>query len=282
MNHALLCKAVRDARLQLVLSAAGLVLFAWLYGWLVAQLPVGAFATMLRWLPDMFRPLLGAPVAELATPAGQLSILFVHIITMLVAIGWAVGRGSDPIAGEISRGTMDLVVSLPVRRHALLVPSALVAAAGAAVLSLALWGGIALAVKTVDFKQEVSPWRFAPGVINLFAMVFFMTGLTTLVSTWIRDRWYVIAASTGFFILSFIVKMTARLWPAGWPEAVDIPKWLLRATFLSLFEPQEMILVGPGGWLAGWPSSAGLIALGLAAYVAAALVFRWRDVPTVR
>lgn len=282
MNLALLRKAAGEARLQLGLSAAGLVLFAWLYGWLVAQLPVGAFATMLRWLPDMFRPLLGAPLAELATPAGQLSILFVHIITMLVAIGWAVGRGSDPIAGEISRGTMDLVVSLPVRRAALLVPPALVAAAGTVVLSLSLWAGIALAVATVDFKEEVSPWRFAPGVINLFAMVFFMTALTTLVSTLVRDRWYVIAASTGFFILSFIVKMTARLWPADWPQAVDVAKWLSRATFLSLFEPQEMILVGSGGWRAGWSSSAGMIALGLAAYVLAALVFRWRDIPTVR
>jgi ABC-2 type transport system permease protein len=282
MNFALLRKAIFDCWLQLLLSCLALALFAWFYAWLVAQLPIGAFGTMLRWMPDLFKPMLGAPVGKLATPAGQLSILFVHVITVLICIGWAVGRGSDPITGEISRGTMDLIVSLPVRRPSLLVPPAVVAAAGSALLAASLWCGIVLGARTVDFGEEVSPWRFLPGVVNLFAMIFCLTGITTFFSSFARDRWRVVAGGAGFYVVSLIVKMAARLWPPNWPEGWDVSKWLNYVTFLSLFQPQELILMDRGAWATSLNYDLKLVLLGLIAYGLAAAAFWWRDIPAAR
>jgi hypothetical protein len=105
-------------------------------------------------------------------------------------------------------------------------------------------------------------------------MMFCLTGITTFISTWSRDRWRTIFTTIGFFLVSFILEMVSRLWDQG--------EWLRYLSFLSAFHPQELILL-PGK--AGWPTvqcNAVLLGLGLFSYLAAALVFWRRDVPLSR
>ena len=109
-------KAVVDAWVQLAVSCGLLAAFGWLFVWLMSLFKLGAWGALLNLLPDFVQPILGVPLADLATPAGRLSFLYVHVITLLVCLGWAVGRGSDVVSGGISRGTLELVLTLPIRR----------------------------------------------------------------------------------------------------------------------------------------------------------------------
>lgn len=272
MNRALWRKAFRDAWLQLAISSALLVLFGWLFVWLMSQFDPGFVAKMLEYLPKFVEPLLGIPLAKLATTVGRLSVLYVHLVTMLVCIGWAVGRGSDVVSGEISRGTMDLVATLPVRRYSVVVASAVVTASGAAVLALAIWAGACLGIATVKLPEKVSPPVFLPGVLNLFAMTFCLAGLTALCSSWERSRWRTILLAGGFFTVSSVVKMVARLWEPG--------AWLRYLSFLTAFEAQKLILLEPEVTRPlAWSYNATLLGLGLAGYILAAIVFTRRDIP---
>ena len=135
---------------------------------------------LLKAMPEFIQRMLGLPIAELATPAGWISIIFVHIVTLLVCGGWAVGRGSDPICGEIGRGTMDLLVTLPVWRPTLIVIPAVAATLGAALLAASIMLGIALGLNTVGIHKEISLVQFTPGAVNLFSMIFCLTGITDL------------------------------------------------------------------------------------------------------
>jgi len=282
MVWALWKKAIRDCWLHLAVSCVILLGFAWLFVWFVSQLPIGAFGMMLRWMPDVFKPMLGVPVAALALPLGQLSVLFVHAITLLVFIGWALGRGSDPITGEISRGTMDLILSLPVRRSAVLIPSAAVAAVGSVVLGGALMGGIGLGLWTCTMADAPQLGQLLPGALNLCAMTFCLTGITMLFSALGRDRWRTIALSAGFFVVSLIVKMAARLWPPNWPEGWDVAWWLYKLTFLSVFQPQELILLPDEPGVSALRYDLTLVGLGLAVYALAAALLWRRDIPAAR
>jgi ABC-2 type transport system permease protein len=273
MNPALWRKAFSDAWLHLLISSLILIAFAWIFLWLMSKIELGIVATVLKAMPPFFQKLMGIPIADLATAAGRTSILFVHVVTLLVCVGWAVGRGSDPISGEIGRGTMDLLASLPVYRPSLLVPPGVMATLGAALLAGSVWLGIALGLATIKI-EDVTLAKFLPGVVNLFSMMFCLTGITTFVSTWARDRWRTIFITIGFFLVSFILEMVGRMWDKG--------EWLRYLSFLSAFKPQELILL-PGQ--NGWPTvqcCAILLALGLLCYLLAALIFWRRDVPMSR
>ena len=274
MNPALWKKAVADAWLQLVISCAVLVLFGWLFVWLMSMFQIGAWAAFLNLLPRFFEPMLGIPVAKLATPAGQISVLFVHPVTMAVCVGWALGRGSDPIGGEIGRGTMDLILSLPVRRASVIVPPAVVAAAGAAVLAASILAGIAIGLAAVAFGGNVALRMFLPGAVNLFAMVVCLTSMTMLISSFSLNRWNAMLVAAGFFVVSLIIDTVGQMWSGG--------AWLKYLSFLTAFHPQQLILLSDEMPHAALKYNATLLALGMLCYGLTAVVLCRRDIPEAR
>jgi ABC-2 type transport system permease protein len=204
-----------------------------------------------------------------------MSVLFVHVITLLVCIGWAVGRGSDAVSGEISRGTMDLILALPIRRATVIGVSAAVTAAGALVLGFSVWLGCWLGSRLVTLPGPIQLERLLPGVWNLAAMTFCLAGLTTLLSALDHNRWRTVLLAGGLFIVSTIVKLVSKMWEHG--------AWMKYLTFLTAFEPQRLSLLPPDVThpMAWWYNSA-LVATGLAGYAAAAIVFSYRDIPAPR
>ncbi|MGA2257486.1 MAG: ABC transporter permease subunit, partial [Thermoguttaceae bacterium] len=217
---------------------------------------------------------IGVPLKLLASPVGQLSVLYVDVVTLLVCVGWALGRGSDSVSGEIARGTMDLILSLPVWRVTVLLVPAIVTTVGSMLLAASVQLGTMLGLASVRFEAPPTSAAFLPGTINLFCMIFCFTAITTLVSSWGRDRWTTIGIAGGFFIFSLIVKLIARMWPGG--------KRLFALSFLSAFKPQELILMPDVTGRAAALSNLTLLGLGLACYVTAAVIFSRRDIPGPR
>lgn len=274
MNRALWIKAFSDACRQLVISIVLLTLFSWLFVWLMSRFPVGGIGAILKFLPSFVQPLLGVPLDKLATPVGQLSILYVHVVTLLVCVGWALGRGSDSITGEISRGTMDLILTLPIWRASVVLVPAVVTAAGSVLLAAAVMLGTRLGLACVHFSEPVAVRDFLSGAANLACMTFCFTGITTLISAGIRDRWMAFAIGGGFYIVELVIELVARMWPDG--------KWLFYLTFLSAFKPQELVLMTGKDSHTALRCDLTLIGLGLLSYVVAVLIFNRRDIPGPR
>ncbi|MCX7425380.1 MAG: ABC transporter permease subunit [Planctomycetia bacterium] len=271
MNRALWNKAWSAAWPQLVGSSVLLVFFGWLFVWLMGLFQLGIWSKVLSMLPSFSQRMLGVPIADLATPVGQLSFLYDHVITMLISLSWAIGRGSDPVSGEISRGTMDLTLTLPVRRVTVLAIPAIVATLGAVVLAAAVLGGNWIGLVVARPEENIPLAPFVPGAINLAAMTFALTGITSVISSFNRDRWRTISIAVVFFVVSLMVKMIARIWEPG--------EWLRYASFLTPFDPQRLVLAhGDALRLSLWYDGT-LVAVGLAGYVAGAAIFSRRDIP---
>jgi ABC-2 type transport system permease protein len=196
------------------------------------------------------------------------------VVTQIVCVAWALGRGSDTVSGEIGRGTMDLIASLPVHRGTMLFPPAVMATFGAAVLCGSVMLGTAVGLQFVSFPQPVAMMAFLPGALNLFSLVFFLTGLTAMISSCSRDRWRTMAIAGGAFVLAVIVELVRRVWHAG--------DWLKYTTFMSAFQPQELILMAESRGAMIWVYNGTLLGLGLACYGVAALAFTYRDIPGPR
>ena len=283
LHPALWQRAVSRCWRQLVVSAVVAVLFGWAFVWLTSMFE---WAAILEAMPDFLLKGLGKDVGLYATKAGQVSFLFHHPIIQLICFGWAIARGSDVVAGEISRGTMEHLLTLPARRIMVFLAPSLVAVAGAAILAAATWAGLSLGLLTVERFADLSPARFLASAVNLFAMIFCVLAFTTLFSAMDHDRWRAIWRATGLFLFSMIVFTVGFLWPAGW--------WLKCCVFHGAYQPQTLALkagevwtlpLGPLGGIA-WPVAVWfnlvLLVLGLAFYVAAAMIFVKRDIPIPR
>ena len=272
-------KAISDSWLQLVLSSLFLLLFGWLFVWMTSLLRLGAMPAFLRLLPKFVEPLLGVPIAELASTTGRLTFVYVHIITLLICVGWAIGRGSDVVAGEISRGTMDLLLSLPIRRFSVLTVSGVTTLFGAAVLAFSLWTGSWIGLKTIALPQEAAIGRFLPGVLNLASVTFCLAGLSAMLFRGTATAARTIWLACGLFVVESLVKMIARLWqPEG--SFAHLASTLNYLTFLTVFRTAATDSdPGRSDGTARRQYDGALLGIGLLGYVVAAMVFTCRDIP---
>lgn len=274
----------REARLQLIISSIILIAFAWLFVWLISLVKPGLWAAVLEFAPDFLRKLIVVSPAQLLTSRGQISVLYLHIVPLLVCMGWALGRGSQAVAGRIASGQMELLVASPLRRLELMLAPAAVMWFGAFVMGIALWAGTWLGLVTIRLADPPAATDFLPGAINLIALTLCLAGITTLISSFDQDRWRPIWGAMAVMIVAAILKLIGQLMPGG--------EWIGNLSFLTAFEPQKLILEPEAAWspwfFPHWQISLRLwfnfvlVMIGALTYAAACVVFLRRDIPVPR
>lgn len=271
-NTAIWRRAWGDQRALLVSLAALWAAFPWIYLWLSAQITMSAFQdVLLRAIPQEWQKLSGVPFAEVATPAGRVALAFVDPVVVLAATVWGITRGSDAVSGQLERGTMEMVLAAPVRRTAIFVTQALAAVGGAALLCGVLLASVWTAVASGPWADRVDPSRFVPAVANVFGLMVCLGGIAALVSAADSHRWRTIGIMCGFYVLSILAKLVGRLSATFW--------WVGALSVLEVYEPQRLVGGDAESWWLLARYDGLLLGIGLAAYVAGALIFARRDLP---
>lgn len=219
--------------------------------------------------------LLGGDLVDLNDPATVLTIGYVHPFVQFVLCLWGVGRGSAALAGELERGTMELLLAQPMSRRQIVY----------AHLLLDLWTLPLLAASMLS-PTALGVWLLAlPGVhirsyfiaaTNLITFAFAVTGFTLIASALGRSRWRVAGGVLLILLVMFLVNLLGQLWPVLEPYRP--------ATLFFYFQPQLHILQNT--W---WPSIPNfpwsvcpplvLSGVGLVGYILAAEIFHRRDLP---
>ena len=271
MNRALWSKSLRESRTLLVSLTLLMFAFHWLFVWLTSLVDLGAYKVIMQALPGEFRSMIHLPIAKLATDAGRISLAYIDPVAIFAVLSWALARGSDCVAGEIGRGTMEMLLAQPVSRLAVLAVHAAVTTLGAAVLAVAAWLGTAQGVIACKMAGDVPLAAYIPAAANLFALTFFLAAASSMISACESYRWRAIGVMGGFYLVELVIKVVGRLAPQF--------DWLLYATFLGAFEPQVLAVSPERAWELSLRYDGTLIGLGLAAYTVAAVVFCRRDLP---
>ena len=155
----LIRKVLRDIRLPLAI--VGLLLAGFQCLWFkVTQRICGELVPVLTQLSNLggvqagaiqdvlfkgpgriMRTVMGGERIQLDNAMDMLSIGYVHPLMQTVFCIWAVGRAAGAIAGELDRGTMELLLAQPVPRYRLVLAHLCVDAVVIPILCLCLWGG---------------------------------------------------------------------------------------------------------------------------------------------
>jgi ABC-2 type transport system permease protein len=232
-----------------------------------------------------------------------LSIGYVHPLVQTVLCVWAIGRASLAIAGEIDRGTMELLLAQPVPRWRVILAHLGVDAIVIPLVALSLWAGTAVGAALVGpFEApssaaldlpaglvlppvdpavlQVDLRAFGPALWNVGALLFAVSGLTMALSAAGRFRNRVIGGAVLLTLLQFLVNVVGQLW--------DAAAWLRPFTVFYYYQPQQVILTGrwtvdPGALWNGGPHAVNVLAVlfgvGAAGYAVALWAFTRRDLP---
>jgi len=271
LNRAVWRQAWGDQRLLLGAVAALWLVFPWIFIWLQSQVPMGDFQLLLGLIPDDWQKLSGVPLADVATPAGRVALSFVDPVVVLGATVWGITRGSDAVAGPLERGTMEMVLAAPVRRGAVYASQAAATIAGAAVLAGLLMAGTWTAVAFGPWAGTIDPNRFLPAAGNVFGLMVCMAGLASLCSAAVNHRSHAIGIMCGFYVISLLAKLVGKL-----SDRFGGVGWV---SLFNAYEPQRLITGEADSWRLLAQYDAILLGVGLAAYLAGAVIFARRDLP---
>jgi ABC-2 type transport system permease protein len=188
---------------------------------------------------------------------------------LLPVIVWAIGRGSNTVAGELERGTMDLDLSRPVPRSAYLLSHVLAAVMGLLLLVTGLVAGHLVGVSVLKIASPPPVVQLLRPALNLAALGFTIFGMTLLASTCDRVRWRPNLIGSGITLTSFVILIVANL------PGMEDWKRLERASIFKAYNPVELVTTG-----LNFEFNAGLLAgIGLISVMIALVIFAYRDLP---
>lgn len=268
MNRSLWKKCISESAILFGALALGTAAFSWFRVNVVGEVDTSSFQKILALLPEEWLKFTSVDVEWLISYVGRTAMtLDEPFLIMMIAI-WGIVRGSDVISGEISRGTMEMLLAQPVSRTRVFVIHSTVTILGVLLLSFTTWLFMWVAVQTTNVKVppppdtsfwgQVDNWLptssakhtevkletkpmaefvrssvFAPGIINLFLLGCFVTGLATLLSSFDRYRWRTLGIATAIYMAAAMIKILGMS-----SETFAWTNWL---TFFSLYEPELSI-----------------------------------------
>lgn len=271
VNNGLLQKAVRESLALTLVIGAGLcgveVLFARIipafYGDMTNNL------LSLPFVRKMVAAVLGTDAAGEMGPATMMAVVWTHPVVLALVWALAIWAGTRVPAGEVDRGTCDLLLSLPVSRRQVLICEAIVALLGGIVLVFLGFVGNAIGGWPLETSIVGTAGMRLWVIGNLWAVYVVVYGASCLASSFSERRGRATGVIVALLIASFVVNFLGVF-----------SEPIRRVGFLSILDYYRPLFILQNG-VVPLGDIAILLALGVSFWVAACTIFVRRDIRTV-
>ncbi len=271
MNRGVLTKTVREVWVATLIFGGAMAVVEAFLSSVLPTFVDEASAQILKvpFIRNMLTALLGADIGNAVGPALVLPLVWAHPLVLGLLAAQEITFCTRLPAGEIDRGTIDVLLALPVsRRDIYMVQTAVFVGAGAFVMTMAIAGH--------RFGNLFSPPEFvlSTGILlkivgNLFCLYLAVGGVAFAVSSLSDLRGRAIAVVLAIVMASFLLNFLAQVWAPA--------KTISWAGVLSYYQP-AVILREPA-W--AFRDLAILLGIGVSCWVFGAVAFVRRDICTV-
>lgn len=272
MNRGLLLKAVRELvpptlLLGLAIMVVEIVL-AYVLPTLQRQIPTQML--QIPFVRTILQAILGAQLSGPIGPDILSAICWVHPVVLALLAAHAIISCTRVPAGEVDRGTIDVLLSLPVSRTGLFVSDTAVwMLSGLVMLGLALVGNAIGATWALAPELRPSAPKLAYIALNLLSLYFAAGGLAWLASALSDRRGWAMGVVFAILLASFLINFLAEFWTPA--------KQVSFLSVLTYYRPLYILRDGTPRW----SDIAILAGAGGALWAAAGVVFHRRDLSTL-
>src|SRR4051794_15364444 len=174
-------KNLLDSRWLLVICSSALFGLCWVFVFVAHRIEVAIQAATGNRSMGMLRGLGGSSM-DFSTAAIEMAF-WNHPFVVLIFSIWAIARGSIAVAGEIEKGTMDLVLSRPVGRSSFLASQVITAVSGLFLMAGAMMAGNLVGSHYNTLISPATASTLTKPAINLIAFGWAIFGYTFVLST---------------------------------------------------------------------------------------------------
>ncbi len=271
MSRVVFLKTLRSGLVVAVGMALGILLLEVV----VIRMLIEATGDLEQLRAWMERPLMRTlmTLALRADPLGDLNLTTLATFglahPLVFALSWVlvITVGTGALAGEVDRGTADLLLALPISRAAMYLGSAAALAVFIAMISMMPLVGLYLAESLFTLEEPLHLARMWPVTAALFALNLAIGGTTLLFSGWSTRRGRAVGAVLAIILASELVTLLGHFW--------DVAARVSFLTFGHYYQPLPIVRAD------GWPWSDIVVLMAVAVVAAGTGLWRFtrRDIP---
>ncbi len=270
MNRGVLLKTFREAWLGTMLFGLGLFVFEALLAYVFPTF-FDEMAGPLLQMPffrNILRALLGVEIGDSLGPTVLSSFAWVHPVALTLIWAHEIVFCTRVPAGEVDRGTMDVLLALPVSRWQMYVSETVVwLASGVCILLLGL-AGCLLGGLTVASENRAALALLLKIVANLGCLYVTVGGLAFLISAASERRGRAVGVVFAIVLASFFLNVLAQYWSLA-----------ERLSFLSILHYYKpFAILQQADWPVG--DMLALSGCGGVLWLAGGIIFARRDICT--
>jgi ABC-2 type transport system permease protein len=227
---------------------------------------VQALLQYVEMLPSFIKAFMGGEVLSVGNIAGLIAIGYQDPLVLLLYMLFAVGVPTALLAGEIQRGTMELILSRQTAKLHVYVCAGLITVVGMYALVLVMFSGTIVATRIYDFYQEVPLYFFFKIAIVGGMLASAVGGIALLAAACFR-RGLAVSLTVAFLVVEYFISIISDWWPKM--------EWMAPYSIFNYVDGPK-IFDNPG-----WPISDMCILLSLlvVSTVLGGIIWSRRDLP---
>ena len=214
MIRGLLAKTIREVWLTTLLLGAALSLVMALLTYILPQVQesFNDIFSQMPFVKTLITALLGTDIGDQMTAQTMQAFLWVHPVVLAIVWSYEIAFCTRVPAGEIDRGTIDVLLGLPVSRRTMYgCESTACLIGGGMILCMGLMGHRFMAhAMPAEFRLALP--RVILVMVNLFCVYAAVGGTAYLVSACSDRRGRAMAIVLGIVLASFLLNFVAQFW----------------------------------------------------------------------
>ncbi|OHB82956.1 MAG: hypothetical protein A2Z38_00405 [Planctomycetes bacterium RBG_19FT_COMBO_48_8] len=209
---------------------------------------------------------IGGDALQFGNIAGLIAIGYQEPFVLLLYMLFAVGVPTALLAGEVQRGTMELILSRQTTKTHVYICAGLITVVGMYALVVVMFLGTVVSTNLYEFDQEVPLYNFFKLAVNGGILASSVGGIALLAAACFR-RSMAVSLTVAFLVVNYFIMIITQGWPRmKWLDPVTIFNYVDWAKIFS--EPK-------------WPVSdmCVLISILFVSTIAGGVIWSRRDLP---
>jgi len=183
---------------------------------------VKAMLQYIDMLPDFIKAFFGGDALQYGNIAGLIAIGYQEPLVLLLYMLFAVGVPTALLAGEVQRGTMELILSRQTTKTHVYICAGLITIIGMYALVVVMFLGTVVSTNLYEFDQQVPLYSFFKLAVNGGILASAAGGIALLAATCFR-RGMAVSLTVTYLVINYFIMIITQWWPRmKWLDPVTI------------------------------------------------------------
>jgi ABC-2 type transport system permease protein len=183
---------------------------------------VKALIQYIDMLPSFIKAFIGGEAVQVGNIAGLIAIGYQEPFVLLLYMLFAVGVPTALLAGEVQRGTMELILSRQTTKIHVYICAGLITIFGMYALVIVMFLGTVVSTNLYEFDQQVPLYNFFKLAVNGGILASAVGGIALLAAACFQ-RGMAVSLTVAYLVVNYFIMIITQWWPRmKWLDPVTI------------------------------------------------------------